>query len=250
VRQQGRDEVGKLSGRFDKMLGSLERSVDAQRQLVADASHELRTPLASLRANLELLVSDSFMDEATRSALAHDVHEELEALTTMLSELLDLARGEEIDVQPELFDLDRLVEQAVARIKRRTPDGLFELDLEPSVVRAVPERIERAVVNLLDNARKWTPADGTVRVRVHDGTVEVHDGGPGVAAEDRPLIFERFYRATSARSTPGAGLGLAIVKQIAEASGGSVSVENAAEGGAIFRLRLPAGFREELATRH
>jgi two-component system, OmpR family, sensor histidine kinase MprB len=234
----GRDEVGQLSARFDEMLGTLERSVEAQRQLVADASHELRTPLASLRANLELLLSDTFFDETARSHLTRDVREELEALTTMMGELLDLARGEEVDVQPQPFRLDQTVGAAVSSIKRRAPEVSFESELQASVVQGVPERVERAVANLLDNARKWTPDGGVVHVRVLDGRVEVRDGGPGVDEVDRPLVFERFYRAKSARGTPGAGLGLAIVKQIADASGGSVSVENAPEGGAIFRLQL------------
>jgi two-component system sensor histidine kinase MprB len=238
VGRHGQDEIGRLSARFDDMLSSLEESVDAQRQLVADASHELRTPLASLRANLELLLSGSLIDDATRTNVTRDVREELEALTTTMAELLDLARGEELDVQPQQFRLDLTVEAAVTRMTKQTPDTTFEADLEPTVVHAVPERIDRAVSNLLDNARKWTPRGGTVRVQVRSGAVEVRDGGPGVDDADRPLIFQRFYRATSARGTPGAGLGLAIVKQIADASGGSVSVENDPEGGAVFRLQL------------
>jgi two-component system sensor histidine kinase MprB len=238
IGRHSRDEVGRLSARFDEMLATLERSILAQRQLVADASHELRTPLASVRANLELLLADRSLDGAAREELVADVHEELEALTSIMAELLDLAHGEEPNVPPQTFRLDETVEAAVARVGRRAPDLNFRLDLRPTVIEAVPERVDRAVSNLLDNARKWTPAGGTVSVSVRDGAVVIQDSGPGVADEDRPLIFERFYRASSARGTPGAGLGLAIVQQIAEASGGSISVENAEHGGAVFTLQL------------
>jgi two-component system, OmpR family, sensor histidine kinase MprB len=238
IGRHSRDEVGLLSSRFDQMLETLERSILAQRQLVADASHELRTPLASLRANLELLLADPSLEGAARDELVADVREELEALTSIMVELVDLARGEEQDVAAQPFRLDETVEAAVARVRRRAPDLTFRLDLRPTIVEAVPERIDRAVSNLLNNARKWTPTGGTVSVTVRDGAVAVEDSGPGVAEEDRPLIFERFYRATSARGTPGAGLGLAIVKQIAEASGGTISIENAKSGGAVFRLQL------------
>ena len=236
--QSGRDEVGHLASRFDTMLETLESAVRSQRQLVADASHELRTPLASLRANLELLIDPGAVAADERDELVADIRAELEAVTSLINELLELARGEEVDVAPIEFQLDETVRKAVERVQRRAPQARFDVRLEPSVVRGVPERIERAVDNLLDNARKWSPNGAVVDVSVRDGTVEVRDHGPGIAAEDRERVFDRFYRARSARRLPGAGLGLAIVKQIADAHGGAVTVEDAPGGGTIARLQV------------
>ena len=236
--QRGRDEISRLSGRLDELLAMLESSLRTQRQLVADASHELRTPIATLRANVELLAEPGRLDARERADLAVDVKDELESMTMLVGELVELARGEEHDVAPTEFRLDEVVRTAVERASRRAPELAFHTRLEPSVVTGVPERIERAVANLLDNARKWSPATEAVDVSVHDGVVEVRDRGPGIAAEDVPLVFNRFYRSTSARGKPGAGLGLAIVKQIADAHGGSVTVDRARGGGAVLRLQL------------
>ncbi len=236
--QRGRDEISRLSARLDELLASLEASLRTQRQLVADASHELRTPIASLRANFELLAHPGALDAGERVELMADVNEELEAMTTLVAELVELARGEERDVAPYEFRLDKIVQVAVDRAARRAIDLSFRTDLEPSTVTGVPERVERAVSNLLDNARKWSPARATVDVSVRDGLVEVRDRGPGIADEDVPFVFNRFYRSAAARGMPGAGLGLAIVKQIADAHGGSVSVDRASDGGTILRLQL------------
>ncbi len=237
--QRGRDEVSRLSIRLDELLAMLETSLRTQRQLVADASHELRTPMATLRANVELLATPGALAASERAELVADVHEELESMTALVGELVELARGEESDVAPREFRLDEVVAATVARAAKRAPELSFRTDLQPSVVTGVPERIERAVANLLDNARKWSPAGGSVDVAVRDGLVEVRDHGPGIAAEDAPLVFNRFYRSAQARGMPGAGLGLAIVKQIADAHGGSVTIARAPDGGAILRLQLP-----------
>jgi len=236
--QRGRDEISRLSGRLDELLALLESSLRTQRQLVADASHELRTPIATLRANVELLAEPGRLDARERAEIVVDVKDELESMTMLVGELVELARGEEHDIEPTEFRLDEVVRTAVERASRRAPSVSFHTRLEPSLVTGVPERVERAVSNLLDNARKWSPAREPVDVSVHDGVVEVRDRGPGIAAEDVPLVFNRFYRSTSARGKPGAGLGLAIVKQIADAHGGSVTVDRANGGGAILRLRL------------
>jgi len=236
--QRGRDEVSRLSARLDELLGTLDGSLRTQRQLVADASHELRTPIATLRANFELLAAPERLDAETRAEVAADVRDELESITSLVGELLELARGEELEVAPSEFRLDDVVKSAVERAARRGRGVTFRTRLEPTVVSGVPERVERAVANLLDNARKWSPAYETVDVAVHDGVVEVRDRGPGIATEDLPLIFNRFYRSAKARGMPGAGLGLAIVKQIADAHGGTVTVDQAPDGGAILRLRL------------
>jgi two-component system, OmpR family, sensor histidine kinase MprB len=236
--QRGRDEVSRLSARLDELLATLETSLRTQRQLVADASHELRTPIATLRANFEVLADPGRLDLSERAELLTDVRDELESMTALVGELVELARGEEFDIEPREFRLDEVVSEAVGRAARRAPDLSFRTRLEPSVVTGVPERVERAVANLLDNARKWSPAGATVDVAVHDGLVEVRDRGPGIAAEDLPLVFNRFYRSAKARGMPGAGLGLAIVKQIADAHGGKVMVDAAPGGGAVLRLQL------------
>ena len=236
---RGRDEISRLSVRLDELLASLESSLAAQRQLVADASHELRTPIATLRANVELLADARALGDDERSEVLHDVRDELEAMTTLVGELVELARGEEADVAPAEFRLDEVVRGVVERAARRWPTVEFRMELRPCTVVGVPQRVERAVSNLLDNAGKWSPEDGAVvEVSVRNGVVEVRDHGPGVDEEDAPLVFNRFYRSAAARALPGAGLGLAIVKQIADAHGGSVNVENAADGGAVLRLRL------------
>lgn len=163
-------------------------------------------------------------------------------MTALVGELVELAQGEELDVAPTEFRLDEVVRAAVDRAARRTQTVAFRAELEPTTVRGVPERVERAVDNLLDNARKWSPAGETIDVSVRNGVVEVRDRGPGIAAEDQPLVFNRFYRSVKARGTPGAGLGLAIVKQVADAHNGTVGVDEAPGGGAVLRLSLlPSG---------
>jgi two-component system sensor histidine kinase MprB len=238
VGQPGRDEISRLSGRLDELLATLDSSLSTQRQLVADASHELRTPLATLRANVELLAGPITLDAGERAEIVTDVREELEAMSDLVGELVELARGEEPDVAHCEFRLDEVVRAAVERAARRAPGLSFRTQLEPTTISGVPERAERAVANLLDNARKWSPAGGTVDVTVRDATVEVRDEGPGIDVADEPLVFNRFYRSADARGMPGAGLGLAIVKQIADAHGGSVELDRAPGGGAIVRLRL------------
>ena len=236
--RRGRDEISRLSTQLDALLATLERSVWTQRQLVADASHELRTPLASLNANVGLLAHPNGLDADERRELVADVEDELESMTTLVSELVELAHGEELEVEPTEFRLDVVVRSAVDRAAKRTRTVAFRTEFEPTTVCAVPERVERAVDNLLDNASKWSPPGETIEVSVRGGVVEVRDHGPGIAPEDEPLVFNRFYRSIKARGTPGAGLGLAIVKQVAEAHSGSVSVDRPPGGGALLRLSL------------
>jgi two-component system, OmpR family, sensor histidine kinase MprB len=236
--QRGRDEISRLSRRLDELLTMLEASLRTQRQLVADASHELRTPITTVRANVELLAEPGSLDDGERAELLVDVREELESMTTLVGELVELARGEERELPSRTFRLDEVVRTAVERTARRSPGVSFRTRLEPSVVTGVPERVERAVSNLLDNASKWSPPSETVDVSVHGGLVEVRDRGPGIAEEHRPLVFNRFYRSPAARGMPGAGLGLAIVKQIADAHDGTVSIDSAPGGGAVVRLQL------------
>jgi two-component system sensor histidine kinase MprB len=226
------DEPGRLAGAFNAMLSALEASRDAQRQLVADASHELRTPLTSIRTNVELL---------ERAHVLRSVRGQLEDLTVLVGDLVDLARpGEHPTEVPEELRLDDLVEEAVQRARRHAPDARFALVAAPCVVHGSRARLARAIGNLLDNAVKWSPPGAPIEVTVSEGEVSVRDQGPGIADDDLPHVFDRFYRATAARGTPGSGLGLAIVKQVADAHGGSVSATRAPGGGACLRLALPA----------
>lgn len=240
----GEDEVARLGRRFNAMLERLERSrteLDEshaeQRRLVADASHELRTPVTSLRTNIELIASGRLADDDARDALAAAVAQ-TEELGEVVGDLMDLARGEAPAQETEPVRLDEVVRQAVNRARRHAPSVRFALDAEPVVVEGAPDRLARAVNNLLDNAAQHANGTG-VEVAVRPGLVTVRDHGPGIAAGEAAHIFDRFYRGSDARRRPGSGLGLAIVRQVAEAHGGSVSARNHAGGGALFELRLP-----------
>jgi two-component system sensor histidine kinase MprB len=235
-----RDELSRLAASFNAMLAELDRSVTAQRRLVADASHELRTPLTSLRTNIEVLAAGSGLAPDDRERLLGDVVVQLGELSVLVGNLVDLAREEEPDTGAAGVRLDELVAEAVGRARRNAPGRRFTLAGEPCQVHGVADRLERAVGNLLDNAAKWSPPDGEIEVSVRDGEMSVRDHGPGIDAADLPHVFERFYRAPSARGMPGSGLGLAIVNQIAEAHGGSVEAAAADGGGAVVTLRLPA----------
>jgi two-component system sensor histidine kinase MprB len=238
VESSGNDELGRLATRFNGMLEALEESVGRQRRLVADASHELRTPLTSTRTNIDLLREGRLPADEAKRAL-DDAAGELAALTTLVSDLVELARGEERKLRVEDVQLDDLVGSAVERAKSRAPNATFVTSLSPTMVRADPVLLERAVLNLLDNAVKYSPPGAPIEVSVREGEVVVADHGPGVADEDVARIFDRFYRSAAARSKPGAGLGLAIVREAARAHGGDATVESSPRG-ASFRLTLPA----------
>jgi two-component system, OmpR family, sensor histidine kinase MprB len=233
----GDDEVGRMAARFNAMLARLQTSQNQQRQLVADASHELRTPVTSLRTNVEVLRDSPAMSDGDRHALLDDVVEQAEELGNLVADLISLARDGEAAPATEDVRLDELVAEAVVRARRHAPHAEFSVLTEPSVVMGAPDRIGRAVNNLLDNAAQHSDR---IEVRVgRDGTVAVRDHGPGVPPEDAALVFDRFYRGATARGRTGSGLGLAIVRQVAEAHGGSVRVESPEDGGARFVLALP-----------
>jgi two-component system, OmpR family, sensor histidine kinase MprB len=236
----GRDELSRLASTFNTMLAALEDSSRAQRQLVSDASHELRTPLTSLRTNIEVLARDEELPSADREALLLDVTDQLTEMTVLVAELVELARGDQEPAEPEDVRLDLVVAGAIERTTRNRPGVRFRPQLDASLVRGVPATIERAVSNLLDNAAKWSPPGSEIEVAVHAGEVTVRDHGPGIEAADAPFVFDRFYRAPTARAMPGSGLGLAIVRQVAESHGGSVSAEAAEGGGTRMRLSLPS----------
>jgi two-component system sensor histidine kinase MprB len=236
IEATGSDELARLATSFNTMLGALARSVGAQRQLVADASHELRTPLTSARTNVELVASGVSITSAERQRMLRDSVIQLDELSTLVSDVVELARNGEQDVAREEVRLDNVVRDAVERVGRRHPHLRFELELEPSVVRAAPPRLARAVANLLENAVAWSPAGEPVSVVVRQGEVVVRDRGPGIAADDLPHVFDRFYRSPAARGLPGSGLGLAIVRQVADANGGRAWIELPAGGGTAVHL--------------
>jgi two-component system, OmpR family, sensor histidine kinase MprB len=238
---RGQDELTRLAGSFNAMLGALEESTKAQRQLVADASHELRTPLTSLRTNFEVLMSDRELDPGERRRLLDDVVEQIGEMTTLIAELIELARGDQLPAEPEEVRLDLVTREAIERVGRDRPGVRFKTRLEESVVRGVPASLERAIGNVLDNAAKWSPPGGEVDVSVESGTITVRDRGPGIDDTDLPYVFDRFYRSPSARTMPGSGLGLAIVRQVATAHGGTVVAERAEGGGTRITLRLNGG---------
>jgi two-component system sensor histidine kinase MprB len=231
------DELGRLATTFNATLDALERSVEAQRHLVADASHELRTPIASLRANIQTLEHAERLPAADRESLRADILQELDELTSLVADIVELARGAKPGELVDDVRVDEIVEAVAARARARAPDGVtLDVRTEPTLVRGEPERIQRAVSNLVDNALKWSPGGSSVEIDLAGGGLSVRDHGPGFAAADLPHIFERFYRANSARALPGSGLGLAIVRQAAEAHGGQVQAANAPGGGALLHV--------------
>jgi two-component system sensor histidine kinase MprB len=236
VEEHGGDELERLARTFNATLDALERSLQAQRNLVADASHELRTPIATLRANLQLLRDESLLSQDDREALRNDMIEELDELTGLVGDVVELARGSKPTGEATEVRLDEIVDDLVERTRRRAPQLTVTADLEQTLVRGEGDRIARAVSNLLGNAVKWSSDGGVIEVGLRDGVVTVRDHGAGFHEEDLPYVFDRFHRARDARSKPGSGLGLAIVRQAAEAHGGSAEAANAPGGGAIVRV--------------
>jgi two-component system, OmpR family, sensor histidine kinase MprB len=246
LRVHADDEVGLLATNFNAMLDRLEHSrealddsVRAQRQLVADASHELRTPVTSLRTNIEVLLEEVELEPEDRRRLLADVVEQSEELTALVGDLIELARGDQPGPETDDVRLDGVAAESLARARRNAPGIRFDATLAPTFIDGVPERLGRAINNLLDNAARHSPPGGTVELQVGPSGVEVRDHGSGVDPEDLPYVFDRFFRGRNSRGRQGSGLGLAIVRQVAEQHGGSASVMNAVDGGAIFALHLP-----------
>lgn len=232
----GGDELARLAQTFNRTLDALEQSVQAQRNLVADASHELRTPIATIRANLQLMRDERLLTPEDREALRADVIEELDELTALVGDVVELARGSKPNSEQGDVRLDAIVAGAVERTRRRAPQMTVLSTLEPTLVSGEGDRIARAVANLLDNAVKWSPPGQAIEVQLRDGTLSVRDHGPGFHEEDLPFVFDRFHRARDARAKSGSGLGLAIVRQAAEAHGGFAEAANAPGGGAVIRI--------------
>jgi two-component system, OmpR family, sensor histidine kinase MprB len=240
IEVRGDDELGRLAASFNEMMAALERSEAAQRRLVADASHELRTPLATLRTNIDTLGRADRLSQGERERLVADVTGELEEMTELVGDVVELARAPGQDaVERRDVALDELTRDAVERAQRRAREIRFEQRLRPSLVHADAQRLGRAISNMLDNACKWSPPGGTVEVEVTDGRITVRDHGRGFPPDDLDKVFDRFWRADEARGKPGSGLGLAIVQRVAEEHGGSAVASNAGGGGAVVSLQLP-----------
>ena len=246
---RGSDELGRLAASFNEMMAALERSESAQRRLVADASHELRTPLATLRTNIETLGRREEIDPVEREQLVGDVTDELEEMTELVADVVELARlpGEDGGAVREDVALDELARDAVERSRRRARELRFEERISPSLVLGDRQRLGRAISNMLDNACKWSRPGDAVEIEVADGRVAIRDHGPGFSEEDLPLVFDRFWRSDEARGKPGSGLGLAIVQRVAEEHGGTAKAANANGGGAVVSIELPAELPESQA---
>jgi two-component system sensor histidine kinase MprB len=236
IEVDGEDELARLGQSFNSMLGALDEALRKQRQLVADTSHELRTPLTTIRTNAEVLEKADDLSPEQRARLVRGIIEESEALSVLVNDLLELAREDEAELRVQDVRLDELAAQVADRLPQ---SASFVVDLSPTTVTGDPEKLERAIRNLIDNALKWNDPDLPIEIVVSDGTLSVRDHGPGVEEQDLAHAFDRFYRSAGARGLPGSGLGLAIVKQIVEAHGGSVRLENVPAGGAIAIVDLP-----------
>jgi two-component system, OmpR family, sensor histidine kinase MprB len=226
------------------MLAALGASRHRQQQLIADAGHELRTPLTSLRTNLDLLAQDDAsqgrrLGAAERSELLADVRAQVEELSGLVQDVMELARDDPPQEQWEALDFAEVCERAIDRVRRRSTELTFDVKLEPWPARGDATALERAVTNVLDNAAKWSPPGGLITIRLNDGELRVSDQGPGISEADLPHVFDRFYRASAARQLPGSGLGLAIVRQVADRHGATVSAHHADGGGTLVVLRLP-----------
>jgi two-component system sensor histidine kinase MprB len=249
IQVAGDDELARLTRSFNSMLAAVAASQNQQRRLVADAGHELRTPLTSLRTNLELMLSSErpgapTLSEQDREEINADLRAQLDELTTLIGDLVELARDDTPEMAVEHVDLTEVVEQALERARRRSGEVRFQTALQPWTLLGDPGALERAVLNLLDNAGKFSPPGGVVWVVLRpfaDGAavLEISDAGPGIADADLPRVFDRFYRSNEARTLPGSGLGLAIVKQVVERHGGQVYAGRSPQGGAQLTMRLP-----------
>jgi len=244
LRIEGDDEIARLASAFNQMLTAIGASRDRQRQLVADASHELKTPLTSLRTNLDLLAQvedadDERLPPQMRRELIDDVRAQIVELSTLVGDLVELARDEPLRRVVEPVSLVEVLDRSVARVRLRAPSVRFEVRAAPWWLTGEAHSLERAITNLLDNAAKWSPPEGRVVATLANGILTVDDEGPGIAEADRPLVFDRFFRSTESRAMAGSGLGLSIVRQVAERHAGEVRAGSSPSGGARITMMLP-----------
>lgn len=236
------DELGRLRRVFNRLLSTVESSQALQRQLVLDASHELRTPLTSLRTNAQVLSRARQLSPEDLEQLTGDMVTQVDELAALVTDLGELARGERSEGAIESLRLDECVDECVdtARTYARIKDITIDSEISSSTVLGRRDRLVRAVSNLLTNAVKFTPQGGHIMVRSNNGMISVGDSGPGISDEDRPHVFDRFWRSASARALPGSGLGLSIVAQVVDELNGSVSVDrDPLLGGARFTITMP-----------
>ncbi|MER5911853.1 HAMP domain-containing sensor histidine kinase [Streptomyces sp. NPDC001982] len=244
VDEDSDDEIARLSHSFNSMTSALASSRDLQQQLIADAGHELRTPLTSLRTNIELLTRSEEtgrpLPPADRMALLASVKAQMTELAALIGDLQELSRSEgQRGERVQVVALRDTVEAALDRARLRGPELTIKADLAPWYVQAEPSALERAIVNILDNAVKFSPEGGTVEVVLDRGVLTVRDHGPGILADELPHVFDRFWRSPSARALPGSGLGLSIVARTVQQAGGTVSLAPAEGGGTVATVRLP-----------
>ncbi|MEV8569431.1 HAMP domain-containing sensor histidine kinase [Streptomyces sp. NPDC051322] len=241
---EGDDEIARLSESFNSMTAALGESRDRQAQLIADAGHELRTPLTSLRTNIELLARSEETGRAIppddRRALMTSVKAQMTELAALIGDLQELSRPDAAQSGPvKVVALHDIAESALERARLRGPELTINAELEPWYVPAEPAALERAIVNVLDNAVKFSPPGGSIDVVLHRGVLTVRDHGPGIPADELPYVFERFWRSPSARSLPGSGLGLSIVARTVQQSGGDIGLRPAPGGGTEATIRIP-----------
>ncbi len=244
VEEDSDDEIARLSRSFNSMTASLASSRELQQQLIADAGHELRTPLTSLRTNIELLTRSEEtgrpIPEADRKALLASVKAQMTELAALIGDLQELSRSEgQRGERVQVVSLEDTVESALRRARLRGPELTIDADLRPWFTRAEPAALERAVVNILDNAVKFSPEGATIDVRLDGGVLTVRDHGPGIPEDELPHVFDRFWRSPSARALPGSGLGLSIVARTVQEAGGEVTLTRAPGGGTVATVRLP-----------
>lgn len=249
IEVRGNDELSQFTRSFNTMLYSLANARARQNRLIADASHELRTPLTSLRTNIELLVADEksgMLPDGARKEILSDIAAQLAEFTSLIGDLVQLTRDPVRSARAPV-DVRAVTEAALERVRRRGPGLKFDVEVGPLWLLGEADTLERAITNLLDNAVKFSPPGGTIRVQLEGDQLRISDQGPGIAEEDLPHIFDRFYRSEKARNTPGTGLGLSIVAQTVARHGGWVRASRSAEGGAEFTVRLPGhSTRDEL----
>jgi two-component system, OmpR family, sensor histidine kinase MprB len=239
VEVERRDELGRLATTFNAMLSALQRSLDAQRRLVSDASHELRTPLASLRINVDVLAENPDMPAEDRKEVLDRVTDQVAELSRLVASVTDLARGEPPATDRSPVQFGDIAAEALDAARRDWPKTQFAASLDGGIIEGNADRLRVAIKNLLDNAAKFGPPEGPVEMSLTGGQLVVRDHGPGIAAEDLPFVFDRFYRALSSRSAPGSGLGLAVVREIVSVHEGTITAEPAPGGGTIIRLTVP-----------
>jgi two-component system sensor histidine kinase MprB len=227
------------------MTASLASSRDLQQQLIADAGHELRTPLTSMRTNIELLTRSDETGRAIppddRKALMASLKAQMTELAALIRDLQELSRTGLAagDAPLKVVALHDTVRTALERAALRGPELTITSELAPWYVRAEPASLERAIVNLLDNAVKFSPPEGTIEVHLMRGRLTVRDHGPGIPDDELPYVFDRFWRSQSARALPGSGLGLSIVARTVESCGGTVELGAAEGGGTVATVQLP-----------